>query len=88
MHTRDGTGQDFLDPTGKFQNHRRLIGRSNGPVDRFFTEGFSSLFNVFNEKFSKEGAWSEVLKIVTLDGGLRKKKRKKIFAFFAKMTQL
>ena len=29
----------------------------------------------------------EVLKIVTLDGGLRKKKkRKKIFAFFSKMT--
>ena len=49
--TRDGTDQDFLDPTGKFQNHR--------PVDRFFTEGFCSLFNVSNEKFSKEGggAW-------------------------------
>ena len=28
----------------------------------------------------------EVLKFVTLGGGLRKK-RKKIFAFFAKMTQ-
>ena len=28
----------------------------------------------------------EVLKFVTLDGGLRKK-RKEIFAFFAKMTQ-
>ena len=27
---RDGTGQDFLDPTGKFQNHRRLTGRSTG----------------------------------------------------------
>ena len=28
--TKDGTGQDFLDPTGKFQNHRRLTGRSTG----------------------------------------------------------
>ena len=24
--SRDGTGQDFLDPTGKFLNHRRLTG--------------------------------------------------------------
>ena len=41
------------DPTGKFQNHRRLT----GPVDQFFTEGFCSLFNVSNEKFLKGGAW-------------------------------
>ena len=27
---RDGAGQDFLDPTGKFQNLRRLTGRSTG----------------------------------------------------------
>ena len=27
---RDGTRQDFLDPTAKFQNHRRLTGRSTG----------------------------------------------------------
>ena len=52
---RDGTGQDFLDPTGKFQNHRRLTGRSTGRSTGFFTEGFSSLFNVFNERFSKGG---------------------------------
>ena len=26
IRTRDGTGQDFLDPTGIFQNHRRLTG--------------------------------------------------------------
>ena len=26
--SRDGTGQDFLDPTGKFQNLRRLTARS------------------------------------------------------------
>ena len=30
LHIRDGTGQDFPDPTGKFQNHRRLTGRSTG----------------------------------------------------------
>ena len=28
IKTRDGTSQDFLDPTGKFQNHRRLTGQS------------------------------------------------------------
>ena len=65
---RDGTGQDFLDPTGKFQNHRRLTGRSTG----FFTENFCSLFNVSYQKFSK-GCMGEVLKFVTLRGGLRKK---------------
>ena len=27
VYTRDGTGQDFFDPTSKFQNHRRLTGR-------------------------------------------------------------
>ena len=26
VYTRDGTGQDFLDPTGKFQNLRRSTG--------------------------------------------------------------
>ena len=41
------------DPTGKFQNHRRLTGRSTG----FLTEGFSSLFNVFDKKILKWGAW-------------------------------
>ena len=59
MQPRNGTGQDFLDPTGKFQNHRRLTGRSTGfrPARStgVFTEGFSSLFKVFNEKFSKGG---------------------------------
>ena len=51
--SRNGTGQNFLDPTGKFQNLRRLT----GPVDRFFTEDFCSLFSASNEKFSKGGAW-------------------------------
>ena len=72
VQTRDGTGQNFLDPTGKFQNHRRLTGRSTG----FFTEGFCSLFNVSNKNFSKGGGMGEVLKFVTLDGGLRKKGKK------------
>ena len=38
------------------------------------------------KKFLKVGAMGEVLKFATPDGGL-KKKRKKIFAFFAKSTQ-
>ena len=28
--SRHGTGQDFPDPTGKFQNLRRLTARSTG----------------------------------------------------------
>ena len=76
LQVRDGTGQDFLDPTGKFQNHRRLTGRSTG----IFTEGFSLLFDVSNKKFSKGGeSMGEVLKFVTLDEGLRKKSKKKCF---------
>ena len=75
VRSRDGTGQDFLDSTGKFQNHRRLT----GPVDRFFT-GFCSLFNVFNEKFSKRGGMGEVLKFVTLDG-VQKKAKKTVCVF-------
>ena len=39
------------------------------------------------KKFQKRGGMGEVLKFVTLDGSLRKKKHKKISAFFAKMTQ-
>ena len=45
---RDGIGQNFLDPTGKFQNLRRSTG--------FFT-GFCSLFNASDEKFLKGGPW-------------------------------
>ena len=36
VSTRNGTGQDFLDPTGKFQNLRRLTGRSTGFFKEFF----------------------------------------------------
>ena len=78
------------DPTGKFQNHRRLTGRLTGfwPARStvFFTEGFCSLFNVSNKNFLKGEGMGEVLKFVTLDGVSEKKKRKKTFAFFAKMT--
>ena len=56
-------------PAGKFQNLRRLTG--------FFTDGFCSLLNPSNEKILKWGAMGEVLKFVTPDQGLRKKKRKK-----------
>ena len=38
------------------------------------------------KNFQKWGGMGEVLKFVTLNGGLRKK-RKKVFFFFAKMTQ-
>ena len=60
LQTRDGTGQDFFDPTGKFQNHRRLTG--------FFTESFMYLMKNF-----QKGGMGKELKFVTLDGGLRKK---------------
>ena len=69
------------DPTGKFQNHRQLTGRSTG-IFTFYSkfQYYCSLFNVSNEKFSKRGGWGmgEVLKFVTLDGGLRKKSKKKL----------
>ena len=35
----------------------------------------------------QKGGMGDGLKFVTLDGGLRKKNAKKIFAFFVKMTQ-
>ena len=81
---RDGTGQDFLDPTRPV-NFKIIAGwpaRSTG----YFTEGFSSLFNVFKEKFSKGGhGWG--VKICNFGRGSQKKKRKKSFAVFAKMIQ-
>ena len=44
------------------------------------------MFNVSNEKFLKRGlGMGEVLKFVTLDGGLRIKKRKKNLRFLQKM---
>ena len=47
----------------------------------FFTDGFCSLFNISNEKFSKGGGMGELLKFVTLDGDLRKKNAKNFFVF-------
>ena len=83
MYVRDGTVEDFLDPTGKFQNYCRLT----GPVNCFFAEGFCSLFNVSNEKFSKGGGMGEMLKFVTLDGGMRKKTQKN-FCIFGKIDSI
>ena len=47
--TRDGTRSRFPrpNPTGKFQNHRQLTGRS--------TDFFTEVFTESNEKFSKGG---------------------------------
>ena len=72
VHFRNGIGQDFFDPTGKFQNLCRLTGRSTV----FFTEGFYSLFNASKEKNSKGGPMVEVLKFVTRSRGLKKKAQK------------
>ena len=57
---RDGIGQDFLNPPRPV-NFKIYAG------GRFFIEGFCSLFNASNEKFS-EGGMGEVLKFVTPDG--------------------
>ena len=45
--TRDGTRSGFSrpDPTGKFQNHSQMTGRS--------TDFFTEVFTESNEKFSK-----------------------------------
>ena len=77
VRTGNGTGQNYLDPTRPV-NFKIFL---TGQVDLFFTEGFCSLLNAFNQKFSKGGggAIGEVLKLVSTCGGLRKK--------YAKITQ-
>ena len=76
-HTRDGTGQVFLDPTGKYQNHRRLTGFWPARSTSFFTENFCSLFNVSNKKLSKGGhGWG--VKICDFTRGSQKKTQKKL----------
>ena len=63
VHTRDGTGQDFLDPTGKFQNHRRLTG--------FLPKVFLHYSMYLMKNFQMGGhGWG--IKNLILDGGLRK----------------
>ena len=84
VQSRDGTSQDFLDLTGKFQNHRRLTGRSTGfwlaRSTGFSTEIFCSLFNVSNKKFSKGGhGWG--VKICDFARGSQKKTRKNVCVF-------
>ena len=79
--TRDGTSQDFLDPTRPV-NFKIYAGR---PV---FTEDFCALFNASNEKFLKgEGqAWVRCQNLRLWTGS--QKKTQKAFAFFAKITQV
>ena len=60
---RDGTDQDFLDPIGKFQNLRRLIGFWPARSTAFFTEGFCSLFNASSQKFLKRGTMGKGLNL-------------------------
>ena len=64
--SRDGTGHDFLDPTGKFQNIRRLTGRFTGgqPIsDRpgrpvFLQKVFVYCSMHLMKNFQKEEAWA------------------------------
>ena len=51
-------------------------------MDRFFTKSFCSLLNASNDKLSNRGGKGEVLKLVTPDGGLRKKNVKKFLLFY------
>ena len=73
------------DPTGKFQNHRRLTGRSTGfwlaRSTVFFTEWVCSLFNVSNEKFSKAGGHGWGVKICDFGRGSQKKMQKNFCVF-------
>ena len=57
--SRDGTGQDFLDATGKFQNLRRLTG--------FLQNVFVHCSIHVMKSFQKGGGMGEVVKSVTLD---------------------
>ena len=43
--SRHGTGQDFVDPTGKFQNHRR----STGFLQKVFVHGSMYLIKNFEK---------------------------------------
>ena len=62
---RDGTNQDFLDSTGKFQNLRRLTGQSTGRLQKGFVLCSLHLMKSFQKGGGGKG---EVLKFVTADG--------------------
>ena len=47
--TRDGTSQDFLDPTGKFQNLCRLTGRSSVFLQKVFVHCSMHLMKNFQK---------------------------------------
>ena len=64
---RDGIGQHFLDPTGKFQNLRQLTSWSTGFSPKVFVHCSMSLMKNF-----QKGGMGEVLKFLTRNGGLRK----------------
>ena len=80
---RDGTGQDFLDPTRtvnlKIIAGRPVSDRPGRPV--FLQKVFVPCSMYLMKNFQKGGGMGEVLKFVTLDGGIRKKKRKNFCVF-------
>ena len=68
----------------KIMAGRPVSDRPGRPV--FLQEVFVHCSMYLTKNFQTGGGMGEVLKFVTLDGGLRKK-RKKSFVFFAKVTQ-
>ena len=77
LHPRGGTGQDFLGPTVKFQNLRRLT-VTGRPV--FLQKVFVHCSMYLMKNFQNGGAWRGV-KICDFGRGLRKKTLKKFCVF-------
>ena len=88
VYTRDGTGQDFFDPTSKFQNHRRLTGRSTGfrPARStgFLPKVFLHYSMYLMKNFQKGGGHWWGVKNCDLRRGSQKKKTQKNFCVFCK----
>ena len=79
-----GMGRSEIEPSG-FSPKSTLVDRFlTGPVDRFFTTDFCSLFNASNQNFSKGGL---ELSVKVCDSGRRFLRFFFAFAFFAKITQ-
>ena len=87
VYTRAGTGQDFFDPTGKFQNLRRfqLTGFSPARWTGYFAEGIVYCSMNLIQCFKRGDGHGEGVKIYDSGKGVRKK-RYKIFVFFTKIT--
>ena len=87
VQRRNRSGFSRPDPTGKFQNHRRLTGRSTGfwPARStgFFYRRFFFHCSMYLMKNFQKGGMGEMLKFATLNEGLRKKTQKN-FSFFCK----